>query len=128
MSEMNLEQYMALPYAVAVVPDICTDGTQCYLASNPELPGCMSHGADVEEAMRNLEGARRLYMKSLLKRHLPVPLPETMLGKDASRGTGLQLQVEWRVVTSTEKVSGVTPLVWAGTSDIRARSIVASAH
>lgn len=101
MSEMTLEQYMELRYAVQVVPDVCTDGTQCYLASYPELPGCMSHGADPEEAIRNLEGARRLYIKTLLKRNLSVPLPETMQSPGIVVAN-LHTRVEWRVWTDAQ--------------------------
>jgi predicted RNase H-like HicB family nuclease len=75
MSEENIEEYMALPYSISVVPDVCTDGTQCYVASHPELPGCMSHGDTIEEATHNLHAMRRLYIRSLLKRNLPVPFP-----------------------------------------------------
>lgn len=71
----DIETYMLLPYAVEVVPDATTDGGVCYLASHPELPGCMAHGDTPPEALRNLEDARRLYLATLMKRGLEVPQP-----------------------------------------------------
>lgn len=74
----NIETYMRLPYAVEVVPDATTDGGLCYLAMHPELPGCMAHGDSADEALQNLEDARRLYIMTLLKRGLEVPKPKSM--------------------------------------------------
>jgi predicted RNase H-like HicB family nuclease len=76
----DIETYMLLPYAVQVVPDATTDGGACYLASHPELPGCMAHGDSPDEALRNLEDARRLYLTTLIKRGLEVPKPHSATG------------------------------------------------
>ena len=71
----DVERHMLQPYAVQVVPDATTDGGVCYLASHPELPGCMAHGDTIDEALQNLEDARRLYLTTLLNRGLEVPKP-----------------------------------------------------
>ncbi|MEW6108518.1 MAG: type II toxin-antitoxin system HicB family antitoxin [Nitrospirota bacterium] len=73
--KMTLEEYMKLEYDVIVTPEECTDGTLCYRAEHPQLPGCMSHGQTPEEAIRNLIEAKRLYIETLLERGLDVPLP-----------------------------------------------------
>jgi predicted RNase H-like HicB family nuclease len=81
----DLDTYMHLPYAVEVVPDATTDGGVCYLASHPELPGCMAHGDTPDEALRNLEDARRLYLTTLIKRGLHVPRPKSATGSALHR-------------------------------------------
>jgi len=81
----DLETYMHLPYAVEVVPDATTDGGVCYLASHPELPGCMAHGDTPPEALQNLEDARRLYLTTLIKRGLDVPMPKSATGSALHR-------------------------------------------
>jgi len=73
----DVEGYMLLPYAVEVVPDATTEGDVCYLAKHPELPGCMAHGDTTDEALQNLDDARRLYLTTLLNRGLEVPKPES---------------------------------------------------
>lgn len=76
MPKADLDVYMNLSYAVEVVPDECTDGSLCYRASHPELPGCTSHGDTPEEAVENLEDAKRLYIETLLEKGLEIPLPQ----------------------------------------------------
>jgi len=72
----EVEEFMLLPFAFEVVPDATTEGGTCYVAAHLELPGCMAHGETEQEALRNLDDARRLYIKTLLKRGLPVPRPK----------------------------------------------------
>ena len=50
---------MNASYSLHVVPDETTDGEPCYLASHPELQGCMSHGRTINEAVANLDAARK---------------------------------------------------------------------
>ena len=72
----KLEDYLGLQYSIEVVPEVTTDGSLCYMASHPELPGCMSHGDTPEEAIANLEEAKELYIKVLLEKGQQVPLPK----------------------------------------------------
>lgn len=71
----DIKRYSLLPYSLHVVPGICTDGSVTFVASNPELPGCMSHGDTVEQAVQHLAEARELYIADLVERRLPVPMP-----------------------------------------------------
>ncbi len=72
---LTADALLRLPYASEVVPDATTDGGMTYLASNPELPGCMAHGTTPEDALQNLAGARELYIRTLVERGIEVPLP-----------------------------------------------------
>lgn len=73
--KMTLEEYLKLEYDIIATPEECTDGTLCYMAEYPQLPGCMSHGLTPEDAIRNLIEAKRLYIETLLDKGLDVPLP-----------------------------------------------------
>jgi predicted RNase H-like HicB family nuclease len=85
MMDRELDTLMKLPYAVEVTPDTATDGAMCYLATHPELPGCMSHGHTPGEAVANLDDARRLYLETLIEKDQPVPMPETVTSSGAAR-------------------------------------------
>lgn len=78
MENMNIMDYMAYCYAINVTPDQTTKGNTCYLASHPELPGCMSHGETPDEAIINLNEARKLYLKSLIEDNRPIPRPMSL--------------------------------------------------
>jgi predicted RNase H-like HicB family nuclease len=73
----RLEDYMRLYYSIEVIPDQTTEGSLCYVASHPELPGCMSHGDTTEEAINNLSEAKRLYISTLLRKGEDVPFPRS---------------------------------------------------
>lgn len=60
-------------YAVVVQDEQLSDGTTVYLATHPDLPGCMAHGDTVGEAIENLEEARELYFSVLQERGLEIP-------------------------------------------------------
>jgi antitoxin HicB len=70
----DLDWYLDQPYETVVETQDC-GGVPCYLARNPELRGCMSHGSTPEEAIRNLAEARHLYLETLLDHGLVPPLP-----------------------------------------------------
>ncbi len=62
-------------YIEEISKDETTDGHPVYLMSHPELPGCMTQGATIEEARENLQDARYEYILSLLEDGEPVPEP-----------------------------------------------------
>jgi predicted RNase H-like HicB family nuclease len=102
----DIEDYIHLRYAVEVVPDSTTDGMPCYRASHPELPGCMAHGETPDEALANLEDAKRLYIETLLVKGLEVPLPVAPTGVMA----GLVEAVIWTVLNPSGEVEERTTL------------------
>jgi predicted RNase H-like HicB family nuclease len=65
-------------YNTDLFMDETTDGGEIYLASHPELFGCMAQGKDIKEVLQNLEDATIEYIESLLEDQLPVPQPEIM--------------------------------------------------
>ncbi len=53
--EREVERYMALPYRVELIPSV--DGG--FVVRIPDLPGCLSQGETVEEAMAMIRVAQR---------------------------------------------------------------------
>lgn len=47
-------------------------------ASAPSLPGCITWGATPTEAQRHLHAAAELYLESLRRRGLPMPVADGM--------------------------------------------------
>jgi predicted RNase H-like HicB family nuclease len=60
-------------YITVVIGDETTSGEPCYVASHPELPGCMATGFTEDEAIENLADALILYVGALKRRGLSVP-------------------------------------------------------
>jgi len=94
---------MSASYSIHVVPDETTDGESCYLASHPELQGCMSHGLTVDEAITNLDAARELYLTTLRELGQPIPTP-------SERATVVVWQTFSNVPTSLDNSPSATKL------------------
>lgn len=60
----DLEYYLALPYRTELCEDKDAGG---YTVSMPELPGCLSCGETVEEALRNIKDAKKPGLQQLWK-------------------------------------------------------------
>lgn len=67
----SLEEYLAMPYVVELLPE--ADGG--YTATHPELPGCVAWGDSAEEALSNLADSRETWIAGCLERGLPIPEP-----------------------------------------------------
>ena len=64
-------------YPVVVYPDHCTDGTFCYVAMHPDLPGCAVHGDSIGEVKALLDGAREMYLEALAAEGKEAPPPSS---------------------------------------------------
>ena len=72
--EKELERYAELPYSVIV--EQWDDGQGPYwVARIAELPHCLIHGDTPEEAIREIQEVKMDWIRSNLKRGLPVPEP-----------------------------------------------------
>ena len=87
----ELQYHLNQPYKIHVVPDRGTYGEQLYFATVAELPGCESHGATPDEAIRNVRDAMALYIESMLEDGLVPPQPEERRA-DAAFSAGSQGQ------------------------------------
>jgi len=72
MSNKDISYYMGLPYTVVLRRDEEDD----VVARIEELQGCLAHGADESEAVKNLREAQRLWLEDCLEAGHVVPDPE----------------------------------------------------
>jgi len=70
----DLEYYTALPYTIIL--EQWDDGSGPYwVARVAELPHCLIHGNTPEEAVREIEDVKNDWIKSNMRRGLPIPEP-----------------------------------------------------
>ena len=65
-------------YAVVIEPLSDEEGGG-FLATAPDLPGCMSDGATREEAARNIEDAIADWIDEAVQLGRPIPAPSRLL-------------------------------------------------
>ncbi len=70
-----IEYYMNLPYRLEIIPDVEEGG---FAAHFPELPGCITVGDTVEEAIRNIFDAKRQWLETEIADGRTIPEPETL--------------------------------------------------
>src|ERR1051326_4984790 len=73
----DLVYYLSLPYTITLRPDEEGD----YIARIKELPGCVAHGEDKQEALENLRNVQQAWIQECLdsKSHIPEPEEEEVL-------------------------------------------------
>lgn len=71
----TLIEYMSLPYRLEIIPDPDEGG---YVASYPELPGCITCGDTVEAAVRNAEDAKREWLLSAMESGNEIREPDSV--------------------------------------------------
>ena len=47
-----------------------------FIAEVPELPGCMAHGANQEDALTNIKSAMELWINTAKEFNDPIPAPK----------------------------------------------------
>jgi antitoxin HicB len=67
----SIEYYFGLKYPITLHP--APEGG--YAVEIEDLPGCISQGETVEEAMKMIEEARRLWLESAYEDGLDIPVP-----------------------------------------------------
>ena len=68
----TLEEYMKLPYPIEITPDKDEGG---YVASHPDLKGCITCGQTIESATAALADAKRAWLKAALESGYEIPVP-----------------------------------------------------
>lgn len=71
----TIDEYMKLPYKIELIPDVEEGG---YAVSCPELPGCLSCGDTIEEAIGNIEDAKRAWIDAALEDGNAIPEPSEL--------------------------------------------------
>ncbi|HHX95005.1 MAG TPA: toxin-antitoxin system HicB family antitoxin [Clostridia bacterium] len=75
----DLNYYLKLPYRIVLHPS--PEGG--YAAEIPELPGCISQGQTIEEALKMIEDAKLCWLESAIEDGaiIPEPVPEDFSGR-----------------------------------------------
>lgn len=68
----TLDYYMGLPYKLEIVPDTAEGG---FVASYPELRGCLTTGETMESVIANAEDCKREWLAAALEEQLEIPEP-----------------------------------------------------
>ena len=68
----SLEYYMDLPYRVEIVEDKDDGG---FSLRCPELPGCITCAATIEEGLRLLEDAKQSWITACIEDGITIPEP-----------------------------------------------------
>ena len=71
----TIDEYMALPYRIEIVPDTDESG---YAASCPELPGCFSTGETAEEAIANISDAKKEWFLAAMESGIEIAEPDAL--------------------------------------------------
>jgi antitoxin HicB len=74
MAEKDFEYYLSLPYKIVLYPS--PEGG--YAIEIPELPGCLSQGQTIEEAMLMIEDAKRAWIDIALQDGEFIPEPDSI--------------------------------------------------
>lgn len=70
----TIDEYMKIPYRIEIIEDIDEGG---YVASYPDLKGCITCGETIEAAVSLLKDAKRTWFEAALEDGYDIPLPET---------------------------------------------------
>lgn len=60
----TIDEYMKLPYRMEIVPDLEEGG---YAVCWSELPGCVTCGDTLEDAVRNADDAKNVWLEAALE-------------------------------------------------------------
>ena len=71
----KIEYYLGLPYKLELVPDTEEGG---YVADYPELPGCLTVGESIEEAMNNALDAKKEWLHAAIQEGIAIPEPSSL--------------------------------------------------
>ena len=68
----NEYNYLKCPYRLEIIPDVDEGG---YVASYPELNGCITVGKTLDDVVKNAEEAKREWLIAALENHIAIPDP-----------------------------------------------------
>ena len=71
----TIDEYMKLPYRLELIPDTDEGG---YVASYPELPGCLTCGETMEAAIANANDAKRAWLEAAIADGVEIMEPDSL--------------------------------------------------
>ena len=71
----TIEYYMALPYPLELIPDPDEGG---FVASYPDLPGCLTIGETAQQAVANAADAKRAWLEAAIEDGIDINEPDSL--------------------------------------------------
>ena len=71
----TIEYYLSLPYRLELVPDTDEGG---FVASYPDLPGCLSVGDTIEDAVSHAADAKKAWLAAAIEDGVTIPEPSVV--------------------------------------------------
>ena len=71
----TIDYYMNLRYKMEIVPDVEEGG---YVALFSDLPGCITVGDTIEEAIENIIDAKKAWLEAALEAGTTIPEPDDL--------------------------------------------------
>lgn len=68
----NIENYSSLHYHMEIINDLSEGG---YVASYPDLPGCLTCGDTLKEVVKNADEAKREWLLAAKEEGIDIPEP-----------------------------------------------------
>lgn len=68
----TIEEYMRLPYRMEIIPDTVEGG---FAVRFPELPGCLTCGDTLEEAVQNAADCKKEWLIAAMEEGISIPEP-----------------------------------------------------
>ena len=68
----TIEEYMRMPYRMEIIPDTVEGG---FAVRFPELPGCLTCGDTLEEAVRNAADCKKEWLIAEMEEGISIPEP-----------------------------------------------------
>ena len=71
----TIDEYLALPYKMEIVPDREEGG---FVISYPDLPGCLTSGETIEQAIANAEDAKKAWLEAAMEDGIEIAEPDSL--------------------------------------------------
>lgn len=75
MKEKTLEYYLSLNYKIEIYPD-----AGAFVAEIPDLPGCITQGDTMDEALSFIKEAKALWLETAIDRGVSIQEPKQLDG------------------------------------------------
>ena len=72
----TVDYYMGLPYKMEIIADTEEGG---FVASFPDLPGCLTCGETIEEVAKNADDAKKAWLEAAIDEHIDIKEPSEQI-------------------------------------------------
>ena len=69
----TIDEYMKMPYKLEIIPDSEESG---FVASYPDLPGCITCGSTISDAVNNAEDAKKEWFLATIEENIEIAEPK----------------------------------------------------